>query len=102
VKLDEIEDIEIELDIKEDLEAFNNDDSDFEIEKLNKNTYNITGGKLKRLASVTDIRNTQQIKRFTNILDSMGIYNALREYGIQNGDTIIVAGIELMYDEEYY
>ena len=102
VKLDEIEDIEIELDIKEDLEAFNNDDSDFEIEKLNKNTYNITGGKLRRLASVTDIRNTQQIKRFTNILDSMGIYDALREYGIQNGDTIIVAGIELMYDEEYY
>ena len=44
----------------------------------------------------------QQIKRFTNILDSMGIYDALRECGIQNGDTIIVAGIELMYDEEYY
>ena len=101
-KLDEIEDIEIELDIEEDLDAFDNDDSDFIIEKLNKNTYNITGGKLKRLASVTDIRNTQQIKRFTNILDSMGVYNSLREYGIQNGDTIIVAGIELMYDEEYY
>jgi len=102
IKLDEIEDIKIELDIEEDLEAFDNDDSDFEIEKLNKNTYNITGGKLKRLASVTDIRNTQQIKRFTNILDSMGVYDTLREYGIQNGDTIIVAGIELVYDEEYY
>ncbi|MBR5304769.1 MAG: GTPase ObgE [Candidatus Gastranaerophilales bacterium] len=102
VKLDEIEDIEIELDIEEDLDAFDNDDSDFIIEKLNKNTYTVTGGKLKRLASVTDIRNTQQIKRFTNILDSMGVYNSLREYGIQNGDTIIVAGIELMYDEEYY
>lgn len=102
IKLDEIEDIKIELDIEEDLEAFDNDDSEFEIEKLNKNTYNITGGKLKRLASVTDIRNTQQIKRFTNILDSMGVYDALREYNVQNGDTIIVAGIELVYDEEYY
>lgn len=102
IKLDEIEDIKIELDIEEDLEAFDNDDSDFTVEKLNKNTYNITGGKLKRLASVTDIRNTQQIKRFTNILDSMGVYDTLREYGVQNGDTIIVAGIELVYDEEYY
>ena len=102
IKLDEIEDIKIELDIEEDFEAFDNDDSEFEIEKLNKNTYNITGGKLKRLASVTDIRNTQQIKRFTNILDSMGVYDRLRECGVNNGDTIIVAGIELVYDEEYY
>lgn len=102
IKLDEVEDIKIKLDIEEDLDAFDNDDSNFEIEKLNKNTYNITGGKLKRLASVTDIKNTQQIKRFTNILDSMGVYDTLREQGIQNGDTIIVAGIELVYDEEYY
>ena len=82
--------------------SFDNDDSEFFVTKLNKNTYDITGGKLKRLASVTDIRNTQQIKRFTNILDSMGVYDKLREVGINNGDTIIVAGIELIFDEDYY
>ena len=82
--------------------SIDNDDSDYTITKLNKNTYDITGGKLKRLASVTDIRNTQQIKRFTNILDSMGVYDKLREDGVKNGDTIIVAGIELVYDEYYY
>ncbi len=102
IMLDEIEDIEIKLDIQEDIDSFNNDDSKFEIEKLNKNTYNITGGKLKRLASVTDIKNTAQIKRFTNILDSMGVYEKLREHGVKNNDTIIVAGIELTYDEDYY
>ena len=102
IKLDEIEDIKIELDIEEDLNSTDNDDSDYIITKLNKNTYDITGGKLKRLASVTDIRNTQQIKRFTNILDSMGVYDKLREDGVKNGDTIIVAGIELVYDEDYY
>ena len=101
-KLEEIEDINIELDIEEDLDSFNNDDSEFEIEKINKNTYVITGGKLKRLASVVDIRNTYQLKRFTNIMDSMGVYEALRECGVNNGDTIIAAGIELTYDEEYY
>ncbi len=102
IKLDEVEDIKIKLDIEEDLASIDNDDSEFEITKLNKNTYEVTGGKLKRLASVTDIRNTQQIKRFTNILDSMGVYEALRECGVNNGDTIIVSGIELTYDEEYY
>ena len=102
IKLGEIDDIKIALDIEEDLASIDNDDSEFDITKLNKNTFEITGGKLKRLASVTDIRNTQQIKRFTNILDSMGVYDALRECGVKNGDTIIVAGIELTYDEEYY
>ena len=101
-KMDEIEDIHIDLDIEEDLGSMDNDDSEFEIVKLNKNTYNITSGKLKRIASVTDIRNTYQIKRFTNIMDSMGIYDALKECGVNSGDTIIAAGIELTYDEEYY
>ena len=102
IKLEEIEDIKIELDIEEELDSLNNDDSDFVVTKLNKNTYNVVGGKLKRLASVTDIRNTQQIKRFTNILDSMGVYDELRRLGVQNQDTIIVAGIELTFDEDYY
>ena len=102
VKLDEVEDIIIELDVEEDVDSCNNDDSDYEIAKLNKNTYSINGGKLKRLASVTDIKNIHQIKRYTNIMDSMGIYDALRELGIQNGDTIVVAGIELTYDNDYY
>jgi len=101
-KLDEIEDIKIELDIKEDLSCFDNDDSDYEITKLNKNTYLIDGGKLRRLVSVTDIKNTAQMKRFANILDSMGIYTALRELGIKNDDTIIVSGIELIFNDDYY
>ena len=102
IKLENTKDIKIELDIEEDLDSINNDDSNFEITKLNKNTYEITCGKLKRIASVTDIRNMYQIKRFANIMDSMGIYEKLREYGIKDGDTIIAAGIELMFDENYY
>ena len=96
--IDNIENIEIELDIKEDLASFDNDDSNFEITKLNKNTYYVEGGKLKRLASVTDIRNTQQMKRFANIMDSMGVYEKLRECGIKDNDTMIVSGIEFTYD----
>ena len=100
--IDSIENIEIKLDIKEDTNSTNNDDSDYEIVKINKNTYAVDGGKLKRLASVTDIRNTEQMKRLANIIDSMGIYDGLRECGIKNGDTIIVSGIEFTYDENCY
>lgn len=102
IKIDQIDDIKIELDIEEDFDSSNNDDSEYTISKINKNTYVINGGKLRRMASVTDIRNTAQIKRFTNIMDSMGIWEDLREHGIQNGDFVVVAGIELMYDEDCY
>ena len=101
-KLATIEDIKLELDVEEDLSSFDNDDSDFEITKLNKNTYNVEGGKLKRLASVTDVKNPSQVKRFANILDAMGVYNALRECGIKNDDTILVSGIEFIYNDEFY
>ena len=102
IKIDQIDDIKIELDIEEDFDSSNNDDSEYTISKINKNTYVINGGKLRRMASVTDIRNTAQIKRFTNIMDSMGIWEDLREHGIQNGDFVVAAGIELMYDEDCY
>ncbi len=100
-RLEHIEDIKIKLDIEQDYDSFNNDDSDYIITKLNKNTYEVTGGKLKRLASVTDIKNNIQIKRYMNIMDSMGIYEQLRKCGIRDGDTIIAAGIEIIYNDDY-
>ncbi len=101
-KLDEIEDIKIELDIEEDFASTDNNDSDFEITKINKNTFSINGGKLKRLASVTDIKNIASIRRFENILKSMGVFDELIRKGVKNQDTMIVAGIELEYNDDYY
>ncbi|MBR1617670.1 GTPase ObgE [bacterium] len=101
-KLETIEDIVIDTEVDVDVSSFDNDDSKYDITKLNKNTFLLEGGKLTRLASVTDVRNSAQMRRFTNILDSMGVFNTLRERGIKNNDTIIVSGIELNYDEDYY
>ena len=58
--------------------------------------------KLKRLINVTDIKNVQQVRRLSNIMDSMGVWTRLRELGAQNEDTIIVEGIEMIYSDEYY
>ncbi len=100
--VEELPQHEIEIEIEHDSEFDNNDDSAFEITKLNKNTYQITGGKLKRLINVTDIKNVQQVRRLSNIMDSMGVWTRLRELGAQNEDTIIVEGIEMIYSDEYY
>jgi GTP-binding protein len=97
-----IESPKIEVTPDVDLAASDNDDSEFSVVKINKNTFLVDGGKIRRLASVTDIRNIQQMRRFANILDSMGVYEKLKEKGIKENDTVIAAHIEMEYLEKYF
>ena len=99
-KVDEIERPDIEVHVEEDTGAYNNDDSSFEIFKLDKNTFLIQGGKIKRLASVTDSRNPEQVIRLQHIMDAMGIFEALKAKGIKNGDTLIIDHLELVHYDE--
>lgn len=102
-KVDEIPKPEFEIEVDEDTEAYNNDDSSFEVVKLAKDAYMITGGKLNRLAKVTDIRNTEQVIRLQNIMKSMGVFDELHKYGLKNGDTVLVGHLELgYYDDEIW
>ena len=100
-KVDEIPKPTFDVEIKEDLDAYNNDDSEFDVVKTDKNTFAVFGGKIKRLANVTDARNLEQVLRLQNILTNMGVFKTLKKQGIQNGDTIIVDHLEFThYDEE--
>lgn len=102
-KVDEIPKPTFDIDIEEDLGAYDNDDSSFEITKLDKETYLISGGKINRLAKVTDARNTEQVVRLQNILKSMGVFEVLHDYGLKNGDTVILGHLELgYYDDEIW
>ena len=99
-KVDEIPKPEIKIEIDEDVDAYNNDDSSFEVYKAAKDTYIVQGGKISRLAGVTDSRNTEQIIRLQNILTGMGVFDKLRSMGINNGDTIIIGHLELEFWED--
>ncbi len=99
-KVDEIEHHTSDIVINEDLDAYNNDDSAFEVYKAAKDTYFVEGGKIKRLANVTDSRNTEQIIRFQNILTDMGVFEELKKRGIKNGDTLIIGHLEMEYFED--
>ena len=102
-KVDEIPKPESEIDIEEDLGAYDNDDSSFEIKKVAKDAYIISGGKINRLAKVTDARNTEQVVRLQNILKSMGVFEELHKFGLKNGDTVILGHLELgYYDDEIW
>jgi len=96
-KVDEIEKPEIKIETEEDLGAFDNDDSSFAIYKTDKNEYTIDGGKLIRLANVTDSQNFEQLNRFQNIMDSMGVFEALAAAGVKDGDIVKVGHIVFDY-----
>ncbi len=102
-KIDEIPKPEFEIDVQEDTGAYDNDDSNFEVTKFAKDGFIVTGGKINRLAGVTDARNTEQVVRLQNILTSMGVFEELKKKGIKNGDTIIIGHLELVhYDDELW
>ena len=102
-KVNTIEKPTSEVNVEEDLDATNNDDGYWDVQKLNKDTYLVTGGRIIRISQVTDPRSTEQIIRFQSIMISMGIMDEMKKLGIQNGDTIIVGKLELEYwDDEVY
>ncbi len=102
-KIEEIPAPEIEVEIEEDLDAYDNDDSEFEVIKDKKsNAYFVVGGKVERLASVTDERNNEQVYRLQNILIAMGVFEKLKQLGIKDGDTIVVGNIEFSYYNDEY
>ena len=96
-KVKTIEKPEIEVEIDEDEAAYDNDDSDFQVYKIDKNSFVVEGGKLFRLANVTDSRNFEQIHRFQNIIEDMGVIKALEESGAKDGDTIKIGHLEFEY-----
>ena len=101
-KVEEIPKPELFVEVEEDEGAFDNDDSAYEVYKEDKQTYIVEGGKIFRLANVTNARNTQQVLRFENILKSMGVFEALKASGAKDGDTIKIGHLEFTYwqDEE--
>ena len=99
-KTDEIPQSHFEIIAEEDKDAYNNDDSAFEVIKVSKDTFIINGGKVSRLAGVTDERNPEQVIRFQNIMKGMGIFDELKSKGIKNGDTILAGQLEFAFYED--
>ena len=94
--------IVFEIEFNEDIGVADNDDSYYEVVKTSKDTFLVDGGKIRRLASVTDIRNSSQMIRFKNILDSMGVFEKLKKLGVKDGDTVVCAHLEFTFVSDYY
>ena len=57
--------------------------------------YRVRGRRVERVASMTDWTNREAAARFQRILKAMGVFEALKEAGVQTGDTVFVGEREL-------
>lgn len=66
------------------------DEERFRIFRRSDGSWRIRGKKIERIAAMTYFEFDATAMRFQRILDEMGISDALREAGIEEGDTVII------------
>lgn len=98
-ELDNIEDVVL-VDIDEhavyEVETDKNQEIYYEVES---DVYTVSGTPIERLVYSTDFNDVESLRRFQNVLMKMGVFERLREMGIEDGDTVKIFDFEFDYYE---
>lgn len=71
----------------------------FQIEREADHIYRVTGKRIERAAAMTYWDYEESILRFQNILETLGISEALEAAGVQVGDTVYIGDFELEWSD---
>lgn len=74
------------------------DPNEFEIEEEPEG-WRVLGRSIERAAAMTYWEHDQSVRRFQRILEAIGIDKALREAGVEAGDTILIGEYELEWED---
>ena len=75
------------------------EEAPFRVQKIGPDASEVVGPEIDGLVGRTQFERDEAVERFMKILDNMGLVKALREAGIQDGDTVIVGPMALDYLE---
>ena len=75
------------------------DPREFEIRREGTNEWRISGVAIERAAKMTYWEHDGSVRRFQKVLDTLGIKDALRKAGVQDGDTVSIDEFELEWQE---
>lgn len=75
------------------------DEVPFTIERIGEGEYRVKGAQIERAANRTYWDYDEAILRFQRILDTLGITEALREAGVEEGDTVYIGEHELEWSD---
>ncbi|MDX1377216.1 MAG: GTPase ObgE [Anaerolineales bacterium] len=71
----------------------------FEIAREGENEWRISGAAIERAAKMTYWEHYGSLRRFHKIMETLGITNALKKAGVQDGDTVSIDEFELEWQE---
>jgi GTP-binding protein len=75
------------------------DPREFVITREGTNEWRISGTSIERAASMTYWQHDGSVRRFQKIMETLGVDEALRTAGIQEGDTVAIGDFELEWQE---
>ncbi len=75
------------------------DPNQFEIKREDGDEWRITGVAIERAAKMTYWEHDGSVRRFQKMMTKLGVDEALRKAGIQEGDTVYVGNFELEWQE---
>ena len=75
------------------------DPRDFEITREGENEWRISGAAIERAAKMTYWEHYGSLRRFHKIMVTLGITDALKKAGVEDGDTVYVDEFELEWQE---
>jgi GTPase len=81
------------------LYTLKDDEIFFEIEHEGEGEYRVTGKRIERAAAMTYWEHDEAIMRFQRILETLGVTEALRKAGVQEGDTVHIGEHELEWSD---
>jgi len=75
------------------------DPREFAVTREGTNEWRISGVAIERAASMTYWQHDGSVRRFQRIMGALGVDEALRKAGVQEGDTVAIGDFELEWQE---
>jgi GTP-binding protein len=99
-RLDQIVPTPVEVDEIVRITAKEADVKSFEVKQVDENEYEVVGKGLQRMVAMSNLDTDESLRRMHRKLDRMGVLKALKEAGVQDGDTVRIGTIEFDYADE--
>jgi GTP-binding protein len=90
-----VEEIELPLPVYKPKE----DPREFQVTREGTNEWRISGVAIERAASMTYWQHDGSVRRFQKIMETLGVEDALRKAGVQEGDTVAIGEFELEWQD---
>ena len=75
------------------------DPREFSIKREGANEWRISGSAIERAAAMTQWEHDGSVRRFQKIMATLGVEEALRKAGVEEGDTVAIGEFELEWQE---